>query len=233
MKKILTALLCSWCGLTSAQTAEEWLNDGKNTENVLTFGLGYGIPGYSPLRQINKGNVRRLVPLWSTNTMSDTGELAHPAIYQGVMYIVNGHQTLALDVATGRQIWRTPVEYDRAVLRISNAGAIMRGIPVRVTVGDRVYWYFPSPFPLSRCRADQASLLDVTQYEAYTCLKPGARYDANDPQIDKKVGLLWLGNEFAQMSKDYCNWSTSRPDEKCDDEAVNRSAFVSWVDCRL
>jgi outer membrane protein OmpA-like peptidoglycan-associated protein len=56
---------------------------------------------------------------------------------------------------------------------------------------------------------------------------------ANDPAIEKKVGLLWLGNEFAQLSKDYCNWSTSRPDEKCDDEAINRSAFVSWVDCRL
>ena len=33
---------------------------------------------------------------------------------------------------------------------------------------------------------------------------------ANDPQIEKKVGLLWLGNEFAQLSKDYCGWGTSR-----------------------
>ncbi|HEY3494010.1 MAG TPA: hypothetical protein VGK73_04960 [Polyangiaceae bacterium] len=56
---------------------------------------------------------------------------------------------------------------------------------------------------------------------------------ANDPQIEKKVGLLWLGNEFAQLSKDYCSWPTSRTNEKCDEEAVNRSAFVSWVDCRL
>jgi len=56
---------------------------------------------------------------------------------------------------------------------------------------------------------------------------------ANDPEIDKKVGLLWLGNEFAQLSKDYCSWPTSRGDVKCDEEAINRSAFVSWVDCRL
>jgi len=56
---------------------------------------------------------------------------------------------------------------------------------------------------------------------------------AKDPTIEKKVGLLWLGNEFAQLSQDYCGWSTSRPNEKCDDEAINRSAFVSWVDCRL
>jgi outer membrane protein OmpA-like peptidoglycan-associated protein len=56
---------------------------------------------------------------------------------------------------------------------------------------------------------------------------------ANDPELEKKVGLLWLGNEFAQLSKDYCAWQTSRSDKKCDDEAINRSAFVSWVDCRL
>lgn len=56
---------------------------------------------------------------------------------------------------------------------------------------------------------------------------------ANDPELEKKVGLLWLGNEFAQLSKEYCAWQTSRSDKKCDDEAINRSAFVSWVDCRL
>jgi alcohol dehydrogenase (cytochrome c) len=144
MKKFLFAIvLLAGCASTvsdqppvpsprtgTGPTQEQHRNDGTNTENVLTFGMGYGIPSYSPLRQINKSNVKRLVPLWTTNTMSDTGELAHPAIYEGVMYIVNGHFTFALDVATGRQIWRTPVEYDRAVLRISNAGAIMRGIPV-------------------------------------------------------------------------------------------------------
>jgi alcohol dehydrogenase (cytochrome c) len=127
MKKLLAVLLSAWCGLASAQTAEELLADGKNTENVLTFGMGYGIPMYSPLRQITKSNVKRLVPVWSTNLMSETGELSHPTIYNGVMYVVNGHWTFALDVATGKQIWRTPVEYDRAVLRISSAGAIMRG----------------------------------------------------------------------------------------------------------
>lgn len=56
---------------------------------------------------------------------------------------------------------------------------------------------------------------------------------SKDPEIEKKVGLLWLGNEFAQLSKEYCTWPNSRPGKKCDDESINRSAFVSWVDCRL
>ena len=56
---------------------------------------------------------------------------------------------------------------------------------------------------------------------------------AKDPDLENQVGLLWLGNEFAQLSADYCTWDTSRTDKKCDEEAINRSAFVSWVDCRL
>ena len=56
---------------------------------------------------------------------------------------------------------------------------------------------------------------------------------SKDPEIEQKVGLLWLGNEYAQLSKEYCAWPNSRADKKCDEEAINRSAFVSWVDCRL
>jgi len=55
----------------------------------------------------------------------------------------------------------------------------------------------------------------------------------HDPDLDKQVGLLWLGNEFAQLGKDYCDWPSSRPGKGCTAEAINRSAFVSWVDCRL
>lgn len=54
-----------------------------------------------------------------------------------------------------------------------------------------------------------------------------------DSELDRKVGTLWLGNEYAQLSSDYCLWSNSRAGKKCDEEVINRSAFVSWVDCRL
>ncbi|HSC86699.1 MAG TPA: hypothetical protein VLC09_05485 [Polyangiaceae bacterium] len=56
---------------------------------------------------------------------------------------------------------------------------------------------------------------------------------AEDPDLDKKVGELWLGNEFAQLPASFCEWPSSRKDQKCTDESINRSAFVSWVDCRL
>jgi len=54
-----------------------------------------------------------------------------------------------------------------------------------------------------------------------------------DPDLEKQVGMLWLGNEFAQLTKEYCDWPASRAAAKCNADALNRSAFVSWVDCRL
>src|SRR5215831_9890610 len=127
MKKILAVLLSSWCSCALAQNAQELIDNGKNSENVTTFGMGYHLNQYSPLSQIDKSNVKRLVPIWSTSLSNDAGELAQPTIYNGVMYVVNGHWTFALDIATGQQIWRTPVEYERGAARVGQPGVIMRG----------------------------------------------------------------------------------------------------------
>ena len=54
-----------------------------------------------------------------------------------------------------------------------------------------------------------------------------------EEDLNQRVGLLWLGNEYAQLSQEYCEWPRSRTDAPCGDEPINRSAFVSWVDCRL
>lgn len=59
-------------------------------------------------------------------------------------------------------------------------------------------------------------------------------YKDKEPELDKMLGMLWLGNEFAQLNKDYCKtWTNSRASKPCNQEAINRSAFISWVDCRL
>lgn len=54
-----------------------------------------------------------------------------------------------------------------------------------------------------------------------------------DPDIEKYVGLLWLGEEFAQLGQEFCQWRLSRPDAPCREDVINRSAIVSWIDCRL
>ncbi|MBI2505071.1 MAG: hypothetical protein HYW07_17780 [Candidatus Latescibacteria bacterium] len=59
----------------------------------------------------------------------------------------------------------------------------------------------------------------------------GARF--NDPDLDKEVGLLWLGEEFAQLEEDFCSWTRSHPEAPCSARELNRSAFIAWIDCQL
>ncbi len=144
MKHLIAALLCGCCAIAHAQTAQDLLTDGKNTENITTYGMGYDMKRYSPLKQINKSNIKRLVPVWSTSLANDLGEQAQPMIYDGVMYVTNVKWTFAIDVATGKQIWRTPVDYDPGTPRvvccgISNKGAaIYNGRLYRVTLDAHV-----------------------------------------------------------------------------------------------
>ncbi len=55
----------------------------------------------------------------------------------------------------------------------------------------------------------------------------------NDPELDQEVGLLWLGEEFAQLDREFCKWARSRPETPCTPNYLNRSAFIAWIDCRL
>src|ERR1700736_1005267 len=139
---MLGALPGLWCPtLGLAQTMEELLADGKNTDNVLNHSMGLDRKSYSPLKLINKSNVKRLVPIWSTSLMNDWGELSAPTVYNGVIYAINGKFTFAIDVETGRQLWRTAVEAEPGVDR----HGITRGAPVlyngklfRVTVDNHL-----------------------------------------------------------------------------------------------
>jgi outer membrane protein OmpA-like peptidoglycan-associated protein len=54
-----------------------------------------------------------------------------------------------------------------------------------------------------------------------------------DPDLDKEVGLLWLGEEFAQLENEFCEWKRSATGTTCSPEELNRSAFVAWIDCQL
>jgi hypothetical protein len=58
------------------------------------------------------------------------------------------------------------------------------------------------------------------------------RTQFKDPDLDKEVGMLWLGAEFAQLETEFCAWKRSSGGS-CSTEQLNRSAFVSWIDCQL
>ena len=75
--------------------------------------------------------------------MNDMGELAAPVIYNGVMYVDQRQVDVCIDIDTGRQIWRTPVEIDPGVHAWRHA--INRGAPAiyngklfRVTIDNHL-----------------------------------------------------------------------------------------------
>lgn len=53
-----------------------------------------------------------------------------------------------------------------------------------------------------------------------------------DPDLQQQVGLLWLGEEFAQLEATFCDWRRSGGGQ-CTPEDLNRSAFMAWIDCTL
>ena len=67
--------------------------------------------GYSPLDQINRGNVKELRLVWSWS-MTNGGTEITPIVHDGVLFIQNfGDSVDALDAASGNLLWR----YNRAL----------------------------------------------------------------------------------------------------------------------
>lgn len=51
--------------------------------------------------------------------------------------------------------------------------------------GDKDYILFATPYPRIRVRAGLPFVCDESQYEGFTCLKPGSRFDAGNPPIER------------------------------------------------
>ena len=53
-----------------------------------------------------------------------------------------------------------------------------------------------------------------------------------DEDLKNQVGLLWLGEQYAQLGDEFCSWNRSRTAD-CTAVEINRSAFVAWIDCAI
>jgi len=150
--KILVSAACVLLMLgagASAQTLDDLKRDGNggSTDNILTYGMGYHQQRYSPLKEINKQTVKRLVPVWNLSLDNNWGEQAQPIVYNGVMYVTNARATVAIDVATGKQIWKQALDWPPETPRVvccgvSNKGAaIYNGKVFRTTLDAHVVAY--------------------------------------------------------------------------------------------
>ena len=138
MKSVLFAtLLIAACPVAAlGQTADELINAEKTPQNVLTYGMSYSQQRFSPLTQINRDTVKRLVPAWSYSMNNDTGEESQPLVYDGVIYVTSQNKTVAVDALNGKEIWNTPIEYPADTTRVVCCGIVNRGIALYKGPGE-------------------------------------------------------------------------------------------------
>ena len=123
----VTASFIFFASSAFSQSQQDLIKGSSNTDNVLNYGMSYSQHRYSTLAQINKGNVKRLVPVWSLSLENELGEQGQPMVYEGVMYVANAKFTVAIEAATGKQLWRTPVNFDPETPRVVCCGQSYRG----------------------------------------------------------------------------------------------------------
>ena len=134
---VCTALALSSFAVT-AQAEYNAVTDARlaNPEpgNWLQWRGNYEGWGHSPLSQINADNVKELVPVWSYSTGVTEGHQAPPMVNDGMMFVSTPqNQILALDAATGQEIWRYIRELPEDLFQLHPTN---RGVAL---YGDKVY----------------------------------------------------------------------------------------------
>lgn len=109
-------------------TDKDLLNADKDQNNWLLYGRTYDNQRFSPLVQINKANIKHLLPVSIIQTGVANSFEATPLVVNGIMYVTTaGDNVQAYDAASGRQMWSY-----RPRLRYSNlcCGPQSRGVAV-------------------------------------------------------------------------------------------------------
>ena len=108
-------------------TADLTMGAQKDTANVLNYGMGYDLQRFSPLKQIDRTTIKRLVPVWNYSYDDNKSEESQPLVYQGILYVTTNAATMALDAKTGQPIWKSKIDYPPETPRIVCCGIINRG----------------------------------------------------------------------------------------------------------
>lgn len=106
------------------------------------YGIEQNLQRFSPLTKINDSNVKSLKPAWVLSMADNRGQSTQPIVIDGVMYATAHNATYAVDARTGRQIWKTMIEYPADTVTccgILNRGATYHdGVLYRATLHNHV-----------------------------------------------------------------------------------------------
>ncbi|WP_428609874.1 PQQ-dependent methanol/ethanol family dehydrogenase [Sedimenticola sp.] len=144
MKQVSLALAISLAISVTAQTAsanvtdKDILNDQNITTQVVTVGMGLQGQRFSPLKQINHDNVKKLLPVWSFSFGGEKqrGQETQPIVYDGIMYVTSSYsRVFAVDVKTGEELWQYDARLPDGIMPCCDV--INRGAAI---YGDMIYF---------------------------------------------------------------------------------------------
>lgn len=106
------------------------------------YGLSQDLQRHSNLTQINDSNVQQLKPAWVLSLGDNRGQQSQPLIIDGTMYVTTHNATFAINAKTGRQIWKSKIEYPADTVTccgITNRGATWHdGVLYRATLNNHI-----------------------------------------------------------------------------------------------
>jgi quinoprotein glucose dehydrogenase len=139
----------------------------KPSGNWMDYGAAEDSSQYSPLKQIDKSNVKDLELVWFYPSPNAAGRFGYnPVIVDGVMYVMGkSNSIVALNAATGKEVWVHP----------NDSGITNRGIN---------YWE-------SADRSDRRLIFAANSYLQEINAKTGVTIPSfgNDGKVDMREGL--------------------------------------------
>jgi alcohol dehydrogenase (cytochrome c) len=135
---VLAALLLAGRARSRAQnvTYEDILHSATKPQDWLTYGGNYASQRFSELKQVNKENVKSLQLKWVYQLRRQGIFESSPIVADGIMYVTEPPTTVtALDVRTGRPVWRWSADLPKNLLTIG-LFPTNRGVAI---LGDTVY----------------------------------------------------------------------------------------------
>ncbi len=140
----LCLALAGASGPLAAQSLADLRDDAATPGNVTTYGMGWGQQRHSTLKEITPANVKRLAPVWNLSLDHSANASLQPLVIDGTMYVTTHSHTLAVDLVTGRQKWKTAIALPQDINGYlccgiqSRGAAALNGVLYRTTLDAHV-----------------------------------------------------------------------------------------------
>ncbi|MFI4890538.1 MAG: PQQ-dependent dehydrogenase, methanol/ethanol family [Steroidobacterales bacterium] len=168
----------------SAGEPDQWMTPGRDANGTY----------YSPLQDINAGNVQKLGFAWDYRLGTNRGQESTPLVIDGVMYATsNFGRVYALDAATGKELWKYDPHIDGQWARYACCDAVNRGLAAfegRLFVGALDGWLHALDARTGQLEWKVDTLIGRSEHKPYTLT--GAPLLAGD--------LIIIGNSGADFA---------------------------------